>query len=506
MKSVAKSLSLIGLVGSLAALLVLAQALWSFDAFNASAQRALVAKDVVADILPPPLYLVEMRLVLSQAVEQTLPLQQAHKEFERLAAEYRSRTEHWTSYPPFGLEKLLLGPQHAAAQAFMANARTEVLSRLNTGDAAAARAALQKAHELYLAHRSAVDASVKASSDVADESMASFASERRQGMARMIGLTLTLVGLTAALVVHARKAILAPLRVCLEQANTVAAGDLSQRIAAERSDDFGALQRALSHMAQELSRMVAEVRDGTLGLTQTSEQISRGNSALAGRTDTQYSSVQQAVASMQCMSQSVRESVDDAQAANELAQQASALTADFGAAVGRLVLTMGDIRGSSTRIENIIGVIDSIAFQTNILALNAAVEAARAGEQGRGFAVVAAEVRGLATRSAEAAREIKGLILSSAQKIESGHQIATKAGQSVEQVVGQVQEVTALMSRICAASQTQRQGVDQLNQAVQRLDSAAQENASLVQDTSMAADKLREQAERLNRAVASFRL
>jgi methyl-accepting chemotaxis protein len=288
-------------------------------------------------------------------------------------------------------------------------------------------------------------------------------------------------------------------------ARAVAAGNLSTPIHV-RAGDSTSLMARLQHMQTSLSEVVATVRQGSERVARASDEIAQGNQELSDRTDQQASALQETAASMGQLGGTVRQNADNARQADELAKSATQVAVQGGDVVSRVVQTMQGINESSRRIGDIIGVIDGIAFQTNILALNAAVEAARAGEQGRGFAVVASEVRSLAHRSAEAAREIKGLIATSVQRVEEGSKLVDEAGLTMTQVVSSIARVTALMSDISAASREQSTGVHQVSGAVSQMDNATQQNAALVQQSAAAAGSLREQAQDLVNVVAAFRL
>jgi methyl-accepting chemotaxis protein len=325
---------------------------------------------------------------------------------------------------------------------------------------------------------------------------------------RNVLITLSLVALVAAGLSAWRLTvgITRPLRDAVKVAETVAAGDLSARIEVRTQDETGQLFHALKQMNDNLAKVVGEVRGGTDNIATASGQIASGNQDLSSRTEEQASSLEQTAASMEELTSTVKQNADNARQANQLAVSASEVAVKGGAVVGQVVDTMASIDASSKKIVDIIGVIDGIAFQTNILALNAAVEAARAGEQGRGFAVVAAEVRNLAQRSAAAAKEIKGLIDDSVGKVQAGSSLVGEAGQTMQEIVGSVKRVTDIMGEITAASHEQTQGIEQINQAITQMDQVTQQNAALVEEAAAAAASLQEQAGGLVRAVSVFRL
>ncbi|HEX5685914.1 MAG TPA: methyl-accepting chemotaxis protein [Ideonella sp.] len=302
------------------------------------------------------------------------------------------------------------------------------------------------------------------------------------------------------------RSIVKPLAQAVKVAEAVANGDLSQHIDVRSHDETGQLLAALKRMNEGLVVIVGQVRSSSDSIATGSAQIANGNADLSQRTEEQASNLQQTAASMEQLAATVKHNADTARAANELASSASGVAAQGGQVVGQVVATMEQITEASRRIADIIGVIDGIAFQTNILALNAAVEAARAGEQGRGFAVVAGEVRSLAQRSAQAAKEIKSLIGDSVDKVEAGSQLAGDAGRTMQDIVAQVRRVTDLIAEISAASLEQSQGIDQIGNAVAQLDQVTQQNAALVEESAAAAESLKQQAARMNEVVSAFRL
>ncbi len=288
-------------------------------------------------------------------------------------------------------------------------------------------------------------------------------------------------------------------------AHAVAQGDLSVRIALQPGDSRS-LMAQLQAMQTSLSTVVSNVRHGAEGVATTSAEIAQGNTDLSNRTEQQASALETTASSMEQLSATVKQNADNARQANQLAQSASSVAVKGGTVVGQVVETMKGINESSRRISDIISVIDGIAFQTNILALNAAVEAARAGEQGRGFAVVATEVRSLAGRSAEAAKEIKNLINASVERVEHGTALVDQAGETMAEVVGSIRRVTDIMGEISAASNEQATGVGQVSEAVTAMDQATQQNAALVEQTAAAASTLESQARELVGVVSVFKL
>ncbi len=296
----------------------------------------------------------------------------------------------------------------------------------------------------------------------------------------------------------------------LDQANALAAriaqGDLSSSISTQRQDEFGSLLRSLATMNDSLGRMVAQVRMSTDNIATASAEIASGNNDLAQRTEQTSSNLQSTASSMDALTATVQHSTDNSRQASALAASASTVAQRGGTVVTQVVATMQEIDASSKKIADIIGVIDGIAFQTNILALNAAVEAARAGEQGRGFAVVASEVRSLAQRSAAAAKEIKGLIDTSVEKVESGTRLVTDAGATMEEIVQSVRRVADVIGEITAAANVQSTGIAGVNEAIGNLDQMTQQNAALVEESAAAAESLREQADRMKEAVAVFQV
>ena len=322
----------------------------------------------------------------------------------------------------------------------------------------------------------------------------------------VIGLSVLMVGLCGLLARSIVRTILQATDDARRMAERIAAGDLSPEPLRAGEDELGRMVQAMEAMRLSLTEVVGTVRENAVSVAAASAQIAQGNIDLSSRTEQQAAALQQTAATMDQLGSTVSHNADHAREADGLAREASTLASRGGEMVSQVVGTMGGISEASRKIGDIIGVIDSIAFQTNILALNAAVEAARAGEQGRGFAVVATEVRNLAQRSAEAAREIKALISTSVERVEQGVSLVDQTGRSVGEVVASIRRVSDIVAQISAASAEQSTGVAQVGQAVTQMDRATQQNAALVEQSAAAAGTLKSQAEQLVDAVARFRI
>jgi len=347
-------------------------------------------------------------------------------------------------------------------------------------------------------------------SDFADEvgrRVAKESSTRINGaIAFLIGLLVVVAVLVVGLYAVFARSVFRPLHDAGRLFDRIASGDLTNRIEQRGNNEIGVLYAAVKRMQDSLARTVAAVRLGVEEIHTGSREIAAGNIDLSSRTEQQAASLEETAASMDELSSTVKNNADSSRSASQLAVAASDVATRGGQAVGDVVGTMRAIADSSNRIADIVGVIDGIAFQTNILALNAAVEAARAGEQGKGFAVVASEVRALAQRSGQAAKEIKGLIDDSVQKVSIGSDQVEAAGATMQEIVTSVRRVTDIINEISSASEEQSQGIQQVNQAVSQMDSVTQQNAALVEQAAASAASLETQAQRLREAVAVFKL
>ncbi|ADU99502.1 HAMP domain-containing protein [Alicycliphilus denitrificans] len=333
-------------------------------------------------------------------------------------------------------------------------------------------------------------------------------SQQTFGSARgsVIAVLAVVIAAAIALGLWITRLVTRPVAHAVQAAREIAQGNLAASLSVHGRDELGQLTQALVDMQANLARVVSDVRANAESVATASAQIAQGNGDLSARTESQASALQETAASMEQLGATVRQNADNAAQANQLAMSASTVAAQGGEVVSEVVDTMRGINDASHKIADIIGVIDGIAFQTNILALNAAVEAARAGEQGRGFAVVAGEVRSLAQRSAEAAKEIKQLITASVERVEQGTQLVDKAGETMTEVVGAIRRVTDIVGEISAASSEQSSGVAQVGEAITQMDQATQRNAALVEESAAAASSLKAQAAQLVQAVAVFRL
>ena len=395
----------------------------------------------------------------------------------------------------------------AARKAYIEEGLLPVATALSTGGMSTAQQIYEeKTLPLATTARELSDKLVKLQVDEAASEYEHGHATRTTAVATSSVLTGVAVLLGAALAWLITRSITEPVQRAVGFAQAVAGGDLTSRIRADGRDEIAALLAALGQMNDGLVTIVRQVRSGADSILTGAGEIASGNADLSQRTEQQAANLEETAASMEQMNATVRQNADTAQTATQLAESASGVAVRGGEVVQKVIATMGDISTSSRKIADIIGVIDGIAFQTNILALNAAVEAARAGEQGRGFAVVAGEVRALAQRSAQAAREIKALIGASVEKVEAGSQLVGEAGTTMTDIVTQVRRVADLIAEIGSATHEQTTGIGQVSEAVAQLDRVTQQNAALVEEAAAAADSLRSQAQRMNDVVDVFKL
>lgn len=505
-KSLRWAMALLGSIGVMVALAVAAQGYLFIQKLDSSASKVYASKDVVADILPPPMYLIEMRLVLSMMLEGGMGPADGKKRFEELAAEYDQRVDYWKNNPPYGLESKLLGEQHTEAKYFIEAARNNIVQPIIDGRLEIAKSNLPNVHASYMKHRTGVDATVVEGNAFSTAAMSEFENTRSFSNKAMIITALAAAAVVFAIYLITLSSIQKPVQASTQAAALIAAGDLSTHAAidTERTDSLGVLQQSLQKMRIRLSQMVSSVLSVAENISHASSEISQANTDLSRRTESQASAVQQTALSMEGITSAVKKNTESAIQADQLAQQAADVARRGGTAVAKVVETMRSINESSGQINGIVNLIESIAFQTNILSLNAAVEAARAGEQGRGFAVVASEVRSLAGRSANAAREIKNLIDTSVERVNQGCLLADHAGATMNDLLQATQRVNILLTEISTASREQAEEISQVSNAVSKIDQVTQQNAALVEEMSATASSLRSQASELLEKISVF--
>ncbi|WP_447920395.1 methyl-accepting chemotaxis protein [Achromobacter aegrifaciens] len=403
--------------------------------------------------------------------------------------------------------KPLLDAALAAYDVYHRDAIVPMIAAIRAGNAQeSSRLNLEKVTPLGLTFTAAIQKYLDYADEVGQR-VARQASARINGaIALLIGLLIVVAALVVGLYALFGRLVFRPLHEAGRLFDRIAGGDLTNRIEQRGNNEIGVLYAAVKRMQDGLACTVAAVRLGVEEIHTGSREIAAGNIDLSSRTEQQAASLEETAASMDELSSTVKNNADSSRSASQLAVAASEVASRGGRAVGDVVGTMRGIADSSNRIADIVGVIDGIAFQTNILALNAAVEAARAGEQGKGFAVVASEVRALAQRSAAAAKEIKGLIDDSVQKVSIGSDQVEAAGATMQEIVTSVRRVTDIINEISSASEEQSQGIQQVNQAVSQMDSVTQQNAALVEQAAASAASLETQAQRLREAVAVFKL
>ena len=491
---------------------------WSFKTLNDLKingpvyQRIVQGKDLIADILPPPEYIIESYLVNLQMASATDKAEQdtLAARLKTLKNEYDTRHEFWLKEElDSGLKDLLLNQAHTPVIAFYKTAFDEFIPAVQKQDKDAMAAAMARMKQAYDAHRKAIDQVVQITTkrNESDEVLA----KEKISSATWLMLAIFAISLGAGIVFAAIivRGLLVGLggepEYAVEISRRIAAGDLTTDIAI-RDGNRDSLLYSMKVMQEMLAKTVSEIQIASETVSTGAEQIVSGNLDLSARTEAQTNSLGQAASSMAQETASIRHNADNAAQANALAVSASEAALKGGTVMSQVVDTMGRINTSSKQIVDIIGVIEGIAFQTNILALNAAVEAARAGEQGRGFAVVASEVRNLAQRSAAAAKEIKTLIDNSVEQVNIGAQLVDQAGVTMEEIVTGVKRVTDIIGEITSASREQIGGFEQISQVIGQMDQTTQQNAALVEETSAAAASLREQTDNLVKVASVFKL
>ena len=467
------------------------------------------SKDLIADILPPPEYILESYLVTFQmvATEDAGAQTKLIERLKVLKGEYDGRHEYWgkESLPPV-MSDLILKQTYQPAVAFYTVAFNELVPAVKAQDKAAAAVAMQKLKQHYDTHLDAITQLVDVTNKHAERTEAnavksiSFATT----LSWVILVSFIVAGIFLARAI--RISITQPLEEAVDIAENVARGNLAVHVTVDHNDETGQLFFALKDMVANLGATLTLVRDSAQTISSASREIESGNMDLSARTEDQARSLETTSSTMEQLTSTVKQNADNADQANQLVVATTEVAVAGGEVVNNVVMTMDMITQSSRKIVDIISVIDGIAFQTNILALNAAVEAARAGEQGRGFAVVASEVRSLAQRSAAAAKEIKELIADSVEKVDAGSKLVGDAGENMREIVSSVQRVAALMSEIAAASREQSLGIEQVNLSITQMDEVTQQNTALVEESAAAATSMQRESQSLMKEMMNFKL
>ncbi len=491
---------------------------WSFKTLNelkvngALYQQIVQGKDLIADILPPPEYILESYLVCLQlaSTNDQADKKALTKRLKELQTEYQTRHDFWSKQSlDASLANELLTQAHEPAMAFYKIAFDGLVPAVDNNNSAAASAAMKQMKPLYDAHRQSIDKIVQVATKRGEADEAAAAAQITRATLMLTIILCLSLGSGIVIAVQIVRGLLQRLGgepdYAAEISRKIASGDLAMAIDLKKNDQSSMLF-AMKTMQQVLSGLMAQIQQAVDTIHAGSAQITDGNLDLSARTEQQASALEQTASAMQQLTATVRQNVDNASDANAMAAAASDIAVKGGALIADVVETMRSISASSHRIVDIIGVIDGIAFQTNILALNAAVEAARAGEQGRGFAVVAAEVRTLAQRSASAAKEIKVLIGAATEQVDSGAKLVDQTGQTMRQIVDSVSNVSDMIGNITRSSREQAVGIEQINRAILQMDQSTQENAALVEQAAAAAAALQHEAGKLSSVTDRFRV
>jgi methyl-accepting chemotaxis protein len=473
-------------------------------------QRIVQSKDLIADILPPPLYIIESYLVSLEALNAPPAARKPMIEnLKTLKKDYDTRHAAWLKENLGNALSSQMASADKPADEFFNICFSQFIPALEAGGDATARTAFDLMKKSYDLHRIEINKTVELATKRSDLNEASVKGEITTASQIMLSLLIFVTVTAASVLLMVTRGLTRRLggepSYATDIAKKIAEGDLSMDVVVSVKDQ-SSLLFALKNMRDSLADIVGNVRAGANTIATESSEIASGNLDLSSRTEEQANSLGETASSIKELSSTVKQNSDNARLANQLAHSASDVAITGGEVVAQVITTMSSINESSKKIADIISVIDSIAFQTNILALNAAVEAARAGEQGRGFAVVASEVRNLAQRSAAAAKEIKSLIGDSVEKVATGSTLVEQAGITMNNIVASVKQVTSVIGEITAASGEQESGIAQINLAMVEMDNVTQQNAALVEQAAAAADSMQKQAANLAKVASVFKL
>ena len=472
-------------------------------------REVLRMKDLIADALPPPLYLVEAQLVAFQAAQRSDRAEQSalRERWRKLKSAYDARHQVWSEQLRDTSLHALLDQNHRQAERLFGLGDQQLWPAVEAGDRAGMAAALHELDDVYSEHRSTVDAIVLRADRQREQASAETGHAVQARKLMLLGIGLSSVVAAALLASALAHSISRRTRSLSETLTRVAAGDLAQRADAEdgRQDEIGQIQASLNKALDAVEHVFVEVHGVATELAAAAGQLSHSSDQISHGAQQQATSLEETAASLEEITATVRQSAGNAQQADRVAVGSRDVAERGGSVVAGAISAMDEITKGSRRIGDIITTIDEIALQTNLLALNAAVEAARAGEQGRGFAVVAQEVGNLAQRSAAAAKEVKALIQDSLERIQAGHQLVGESGRALNDIIISVKKVTDIVGEIAGAAREQSIGVDQVNQAVSQMDQVTQSNAAQTEQLSQTAQGLAENAEQLSELLKRFR-
>jgi methyl-accepting chemotaxis protein len=469
--------------------------------------KIIQAKDLVADILPPPLYIIEPYLEATKAAHLDVSVEDVKKRMAELRKDYDTRRAYWQgSNLDAALRDKLTEASHAHAGKFWTIFDDKLVPSLERRDRTASMAAYAELTELYRAHRAVIDEIVTAANALAANVEAEASIQGQTAIWSVAAVDAALFLLLVVGIVAIVRRLISPLQVLGESLENLSSGNLATRITQKMPSEYKLLQDNLNAAADKLSQVIGEVKRSTRDMTSASVEISAGTTDLSQRTEEQAATLEQTSASMEQISSIVKSNADNAKRAAESARTTREVANRGGEVVANTVNAMARIEESSRKIADIIGVIDEIARQTNLLALNAAVEAARAGEAGRGFAVVASEVRSLAQRSSQAAKDIKDLITNSGGEVKDGVGLVNRAGASLADIVTSIEQVAVIIDEIATASAEQATGIEQINKALAQMDSATQQNSALVEENASTARSLEDQARSMDQQVEFFNI